>query len=196
MKMIVGLGNIGKEYRDTRHNAGFLFLEALREELKLDFREEPAFRGRVAKAQLEGETVLFLMPSTYMNDSGSAVQSLAAYYKVWPEDILVVYDDMDLPVGEVRWRKKGSSGGQKGMADIIEKMGTQEIPRLKIGIGKGDVHHRGKDYVLGTFRKEERSLIDKVIALHREGVPIFLREGIEAAMNRMNGKQAEAEGNL
>ena len=81
------------------------------------------------------------------------------------------------------------------MADIIEKLGTQEIPRLKIGIGKGDVHHRGKDYVLGIFRKEERALIDKVIALHREGVPIFLREGIEAAMNRMNGKQAESEGN-
>lgn len=188
MKLIVGLGNIGGEYQDTRHNIGFMMLEHLGKEWNLDFKEEKAFKGRVAKTTILGKKVLFLMPSTYMNASGEAVQSLASYYKVEIEDILVIYDDMDLPVGEVRYKKKGSSGGQKGMGDIMLKMGSNTISRLKIGIGKGQGHLRGKDYVLSTFDQEERVLVEEAIKAHTEGVKLFIKEGIEKTMNEMNGK--------
>jgi len=188
MKLIVGLGNIGKEYVETRHNVGFMFLDALAQELDLTFKEEKAFKGRVAIKTLHGEKVWFLKPSTYMNASGEAVQSLSAYYKIPVEDILVIFDDMDLPPGEARFRKKGSSGGQKGMGDIIEKLGSSTISRLKIGIGKGQGDLQGKDYVLSRFRPEERTLVESAIRRQKEGVLLYIKEGIDKAMNEMNRK--------
>ena len=191
MKLIVGLGNIGKEYQETRHNIGFMFLEHLKEDWNLDFKEEKAFKGFVANKIIEGTKTYFLMPTTYMNLSGDAVQALSNYYKIEVEDILVIYDDMDLPVGESRYKKKGSSGGQNGMKDIILKLGTDKISRLKIGIGKGKGHLRGKDYVLSRFDTEEELLVKEEIKKHEEGIRIFIRSGIEKTMNEMNRKKDE-----
>lgn len=191
MKLIVGLGNIGKEYQETRHNIGFMFLEHLKKDWNLDFKEEKAFKGFVASKIIEGKKTYFLMPATYMNLSGDAVQSLCNYYKIEVEDILVIYDDMDLPVGESRYKKKGSSGGQNGMKDIILKLGTDKISRLKIGIGKGKGHLRGKDYVLSRFDNDEELLVKEEIKKHEEGIRLFIRYGIEKTMNEMNRKKDE-----
>jgi PTH1 family peptidyl-tRNA hydrolase len=191
MKLIVGLGNIGKEYQATRHNIGFMFLEYLKEDWNLEFKEEKAFKGYVASQIIDGTKTYFLMPTTYMNLSGEAVQALSSYYKIEVEDILVIYDDMDLPVGESRYKKKGSSGGQNGMGDIIQKLGTDKISRLKIGIGKGKGHLRGKDYVLSKFDNEEATIIREEIKKQEEGIRIFIKSGIEKTMNEMNRKKDE-----
>ena len=191
MKLIVGLGNIGKEYQATRHNIGFMFLEYLKEDWNLDFKEEKSFKGHVASKVIDGTKTYFLMPTTYMNLSGEAVQALSSYYKIEVEDILVIYDDMDLPVGESRYKKKGSSGGQNGIGDIIQKLGTDKISRLKIGIGKGRGHLRGKDYVLSKFDNEEAIIIREEIKKQEEGIRIFIKSGIEKTMNEMNRKKDE-----
>ena len=191
MKLIVGLGNIGKEYEKTRHNIGFMFLEEIGKKWNIDFKEEKRFNGSLGISFVDKEKTLFLKPSTYMNLSGESVLATANYYDINEEDILVIYDDMDLPVGEFRYKQKGSSGGQKGMGDIIDKLGTNKIPRLKIGIGKGRGSLVGKDYVLSTFSKEEMNLIMEEISENIPGVAIFIKEGILEAMNKMNGKKNE-----
>jgi PTH1 family peptidyl-tRNA hydrolase len=168
-----------------------MFMEHLKKDWNLEFKEEKAFKGFVANKIIEGTKTYFLMPATYMNLSGDAVQALSNYYKIEVEDILVIYDDMDLPVGESRYKKKGSSGGQNGMKDIILKLGTDKISRLKIGIGKGKGHLRGKDYVLSRFDTEEELLVKEEIKKHEEGIRIFIRSGIEKTMNEMNRKKDE-----
>lgn len=188
MKLIVGLGNIGKEYENTRHNIGFMLLDELGKEWNIDFKEEKRFKGSLGISFFGKDKVLFLKPSTYMNLSGESVLYIANYYDIGVEDILIVYDDMDLPVGESRYRQKGSSGGQKGMGDIIDKLGTKNIPRLKIGIGKGSEYLKGKDYVLSKFSDEEKNEINKVIKENIEGIELFIKEGIYETMNKMNGK--------
>ena len=191
MKLIVGLGNIGKEYEKTKHNIGFMFLDEIQDKWDIDFKEERRFKGSLGISYQEKEKVIFLKPSTYMNLSGEAVLAVANYYDIEEEDILVIYDDMDLPVGESRFKQKGSSGGQKGMGDIIEKLGTNKIPRLKIGIGKGEGHLKGKDYVLSRFSEEEMKIVRDEIRNNIEGLEIFIKEGIYETMNQMNGKKNE-----
>ncbi|MDD2370942.1 MAG: aminoacyl-tRNA hydrolase [Firmicutes bacterium] len=191
MKLIVGLGNIGKEYQQTRHNIGFMFLDYLKDDWGLEFKEEKAFKGYIASKVIDGVKTYFLMPTTYMNLSGESVQVLSSYYKIEIEDILVIYDDMDLPVGESRYKKKGSSGGQKGMGDIIQKLGTDKISRLKVGIGKGQGYLTGKDYVLSKFDSEESIIIREQIKEQEEGVRLFIKSGIEKTMNEMNRKKNE-----
>ncbi len=191
MKLIVGLGNIGKEYQRTRHNIGFMFLEYLKEDWNLEFKEEKTFKGFVASNVIDGVKTYFLMPTTYMNLSGESVQALASYYKIEIENILIIYDDMDLPVGESRYKKKGSSGGQNGMADIIQKLGTDKINRLKVGIGKGQGYLKGKDYVLSKFDSEESIIIKEQIKVQEEGVRLFIKSDIEKTMNEMNRKKNE-----
>lgn len=189
MKIIVGLGNIGKNYEQTRHNVGFMMLDFLEEKWDLTFKEEKKWKGSVAYGEIEGEKVLFLKPSTYMNSSGEAVVAVKEYYKVEVQDILVVYDDMDLDLGDFRYKKKGSSGGQKGMANIMELLGTKAVPRLKIGIGKRPEYFEGKDYVLSTFKKEELKLIGATLEENVEGLTMFVSSGIEDVMNNFNGKK-------
>lgn len=191
MKLIVGLGNIGKEYEATRHNIGFMLLDYLKDDWNLEFKEEKAFKGYVASKVIDGVKTYFLKPTTYMNLSGDAVQTLASYYKIEVEDILVIYDDMDLPVGESRYKKKGSSGGQNGMGDIILKLGTDKIARLKIGIGKGQGYLKGKDYVLSKFDAEEAVIVKEQIKEQEEGVRFFIKTDIEKTMNEMNSKKKE-----
>ena len=191
MKLIVGLGNIGKEYEKTKHNIGFMFLEELADKWNIDFKEEKRFKGSLGITFIDKEKVFFLKPSTYMNLSGEAVFATASYYDIPEEDILVIYDDMDLPVGESRFKQRGSSGGQKGMGNIIEILGSDRIPRLKIGIGRGKGPLQGKDYVLSTFSEEERKIIEEEIKRNIEGIEIFIKRGIAEAMNQMNGKKDE-----
>lgn len=186
MKLIVGLGNIGREYANTRHNIGFMMLNALSEAWRFSFKEESKFKGALYTAQIGGEKVFFLKPSTYMNLSGEATVKVVNYYSITEENILVVYDDMDLAIGESRFKKKGGSGGQKGMGNIIECLGTKEIPRLKIGIGKRPPECNSKDYVLSAFSKEEQKVVDEVIKKSIDGVLFFIKEGIEKAMNEKN----------
>lgn len=191
MKLIVGLGNIGKEYKKTKHNIGFMFLEELAAKWNIDFKEEKRFKGSLGIIFMDKEKVLFLKPSTYMNLSGEAVLSAAGYYDIPKEDILIIYDDMDLPVGESRFKQRGSPGGQKGMENIIEMFRSDRIPRLKIGIGRGKGSLQGKDYVLSTFSEEERKIIGEEIKRNIEGIEIFIKSGIAETMNRMNGKKDE-----
>lgn len=191
MKLIVGLGNIGKEYKKTKHNIGFMFLEELAAKWNIDFKEEKRFKGSLGMIFMDKEKVLFLKPSTYMNLSGEAVLSAAGYYDIPKEDILIIYDDMDLPVGESRFKQRGSSGGQKGMGNIIEIFRSDRIPRLKIGIGRVKGSLQGKDYVLSTFSEEERKIIGEEIKRNIEGIEIFIKSGIAETMNQMNGKKDE-----
>ena len=155
MKLIVGLGNPGKEYENTRHNIGFKVIDALSHKYNVELNENK-FNGMFYK----GNGMILAKPLTYMNLSGDFVQKLAHYYKIDIEDILVVYDDLDLATGVVRYRQKGSSGGQNGIKDIINKMGTQEIKRLKIGIGKP--RNGAKNWVLGKFSPTQIQELDAV----------------------------------
>lgn len=153
MKLIVGLGNYGKEYENTRHNIGFKAIDLFAGKLGVELNNEK-FKGVFYK----GDGFILAKPLTYMNLSGEFVQPLAAFFKIEPQDILVIYDDMDLPIGELRFRIKGSSGGQNGIKNIINLMGTEDIPRLKIGIGRPQ--HGSVDHVLGKFTAEEAKLFD------------------------------------
>lgn len=156
MKLIVGLGNPGREYEKTRHNSGFMVMDLIAQELRVDININK-FKGLYAKTNVKGESVILLKPQTYMNLSGESVREIMDYFKIDKEDLLVIYDDLDLPVGKIRLRSKGSAGGQNGVKNIIQHLGSQEFNRIRVGIGK-DTRIPVVDYVLGKVKKEE--LID------------------------------------
>lgn len=158
MKLIVGLGNPGSRYSNTRHNAGFLAVDYLAKELKLKFTPQPQLLANVAM----GADFILAKPETFMNNSGGAVTKLLNKFSLAPTDLLVIYDDVDLPVGTFRYRKEGSSAGQKGMQSIIDHLGTKEIPRIRIGVGK-DPDQDTSDYVLGKFAPEEKDSLKTVL---------------------------------
>lgn len=166
MKIIVGLGNPGKQYELTRHNVGFLCVDQLQARYNLTFKFEASFNAMVATSNIGGEKCVFIKPQTYMNLSGEAVGKIVKYYKGSVDDVLVIYDDMDLPLGSLRLREKGSAGGHNGIKSIIAHLGTQEFKRIRVGIsGHADID--AKDYVLGRFSKDEQSKLviikDKVV---------------------------------
>ena len=180
MRMIVGLGNPGKDYIDTRHNAGFMVVDQYASGLGLCFSDEQRWKSKISK---HGDCYL-IKPQTYMNDSGVAVGQVAAYYKIRPTEILVLYDDMDLPLGRLRIRGSGSAGGHNGMRSVINHLGTQDFPRLRIGIGagaKGTVKH-----VLGKFRDEERSELEKSVKNAVLALAVIIEQGLPEAMTRFN----------
>jgi PTH1 family peptidyl-tRNA hydrolase len=191
-KLIVGLGNPGRKYAHNRHNVGFQCLERLAQAHGLSFRSGVLNRvkGRRAKASLAvgkiaEARVVVARPLTYMNLSGQAVRHLVNFYKLAFEDILVIYDDLDLPLGTIRLRPEGGSGGHKGMRSIIEALGSQAFPRLRVGIGRPS----GNDavsYVLSDFSADEQITLESVYEKVLAAVGLFLREGIEAAMNVYN----------
>lgn len=153
MKLIVGLGNPGKEYEKTRHNAGFMAIDEIASKLQVGI-DQKKFKGLYSQVFIKGEKVLLLKPQTFMNNSGESVMAIKEYFNIHNEDILILYDDLDLPVGKIRLRMKGSSGGQKGVKSILHYLGSKEIKRIRIGIGK-DVRIPVVDYVLGKVRKED-----------------------------------------
>ena len=183
MKLIVGLGNIGLKYKQTRHNVGFMFLDKLASEYKITFKLEKNFKGLLCKTKINDEDIIFLKPATYMNLSGESVYLVKEYFKINDEDILIIHDDMDLPTGKVRIRPNGSSGGQKGMNNIIENLKTSEIKRIRIGIDKGE---DSIDHVLGKFNIDERKIIDEVIDLAPSMLVDFLEMTFANFMNKYN----------
>ena len=183
MKLIVGLGNPGKEYENTRHNAGFMFVDAIAKELGLTFALNKQLKCFIADKNINGEKVIFCKPVTYMNLSGESVSLVLKYFKLDVEDMLVIHDDLDLPVGKVRLRGNGSSGGQKGMQNIIDIIKVTNIKRIRIGIAKGT---NTINHVLGAFNKEERIEIDLLLAKAYEMFDYYLNNTFDKFMSRYN----------
>jgi PTH1 family peptidyl-tRNA hydrolase len=158
--LIVGLGNPGKEYEKTRHNAGFMAVDFFANRKMFSFQEK--FNGYIAKLKIGDNDVYFLKPLTYMNLSGQSIIQVVNFYKIDKSEVVIIHDDLDLPVGEVKYKTKGGSGGHNGLKSIIQHLGTQDFKRVKIGVGK-PVEMTVVDYVLGKFSKEDKSMIDNVI---------------------------------
>lgn len=185
MKMIVGLGNPGKEYIGTRHNAGFAVLDLLASALAVKFRGRK-FGGRYGAAEFAGKKLILLKPWRFMNLSGSAVAAAVGFYRLSLSDLLVVSDDMALPAGRIRIRRAGSAGGHNGLADIIEKLGDDEFNRLRVGIGQSG-YVDDVSYVLGRPTGRDGELLAEAIEQAKEAAFCWAAGGIEAAMNEFNG---------
>ena len=190
MILIAGLGNPGKEYENTRHNAGFLVLDTLAQKLGADLSERK-HRALCGKAVIGGQKVILLKPQTYMNSSGESIRAAADYYKVPPEDILVVYDDISLEPGQLRIRAKGSAGGHNGIKSIIAHLGTQEFPRVKVGIGEKPPRMDLADYVLGHFSSGEKKIMEEAAKEAADAICEIVNVGIEQAMNDHNRRKEE-----
>jgi PTH1 family peptidyl-tRNA hydrolase len=184
--LIVGLGNPGREFEHNRHNVGFMVLNHLAKKLGERFGKVES-RALVAKPIYCGERVILAKPQTFMNASGSSVSSLVRFYKVTLENLLVVYDDVDLPVGSLRLRPSGGSAGQKGMQSIIERLGSEEFPRLRIGTGRPPGRQEAADYVLKNFPTQDLELVEEALNRAVEAVLVFIQDGLERAMNTYNG---------
>ena len=185
--LIAGLGNIGAEYTETRHNIGFKVVDALAKAAGVAF--ETGRYGSVAELKYKGRTFILLKPSTYMNLSGESLRELVNYYKIDEEhELLVIYDDISLDVGQLRIRKKGSAGGHNGIKNIIANLGTDVFPRIKIGVGEKPKKYDLADYVLGHFSKEDRELMEEGYDRADHAVGMILNGEIEAAMNQYNRK--------
>jgi PTH1 family peptidyl-tRNA hydrolase len=183
--LIVGLGNPGRRYANNRHNVGFQCLDRLARAHQLTFDRRRG-RARLVLGRIEGRAVVLLKPQTFMNESGRAVATVARFYQVPLQRLLVIFDDLDLPQGSVRLRPQGGSGGHKGMASIIAHLGAQEYPRVRVGIGRPPGRMDPAAYVLQDFDDEERPLMSEVYDWVVRAVACWLTEGIEIAMTRFN----------
>ena len=186
MLIIAGLGNPGKEYENTRHNAGFMVMDALAEKIGADISEKK-HKALCGKGVIGGEKVILMKPQTYMNLSGEAVVEAMKFYRLQAKDILVIYDDMDMPVGKIRLREKGSAGGQNGMKNIIAHLHTQEFNRIRVGIGK-DARVPVVNWVLGKIRKEEQEDFKKAVEQARDAAIFSLTHTFIDTMSRYNKK--------
>lgn len=191
-ELIVGLGNPEPKYDNTRHNIGFAVVDELAEVWQMPLKENKRFQGLFAEGVVGGQKVRLLKPLTYMNRSGQSVRAVSDWYKVQPSSVLVVYDDMDLPVGRLRIRTSGSAGGHNGMKSIIAHLGVKEFPRLRIGIGKSDGEKGTISHVLGKFTPQEAKTIEEVLYVSVKAIELSLKQGIEQSMNRYNGFSLES----
>ena len=187
MHLIVGLGNPGAEYAKTRHNAGFLLVEKLAELWKAGWTKERKFAARVAKAERNGQKVLLAEPQTFMNLSGEAVGGLVQFYQLPLEKILIVVDDADLPLGEIRLRPGGGSGGHHGLESVAQHLGSKAYARLRIGIGRQNEARAITGHVLGKFSADENALLEKVLERAAGQMECWLGAGLQKAMNQFNG---------
>jgi PTH1 family peptidyl-tRNA hydrolase len=192
--LIVGLGNPGKDYEKTRHNIGFRCVDAIAEKHGLSFAKKQA-RALVAEGSVGDMRLLLVKPQTFMNLSGQAVRGLADFYKIPTDHILVISDDMDIPLGTLRIRLKGSAGGQKGLKSIMDHLGTPEVYRLRVGIGRPPGRMDPADYVLQDFGKDEQILLVETLDRVVKAVGTWLQHGITAMMNRHNGTAEESARN-
>lgn len=188
MFLIVGLGNPGVEYAATRHNIGFDMITYLSDKYNIPVNSREG-KALVGKGILAGEKVMLAQPQTYMNLSGESVRALMDYYKIDIEDLLVIYDDISLDVGQIRMRGKGSAGGHNGIKSIIQHTGTQEFARIKIGVGQKPEGGDLVKHVLGRFSREEDGMFRDVFALAEEGLLAWLQEDMKSAMNKVNGRR-------
>ena len=184
--LIIGLGNPGKEYAANRHNVGFMLLSRLAERLGETFSRVES-RALLTKAVYQGRRLILAKPQTYMNASGNSVRSLLRFYKVPVQNLLVAFDDVDLPFETIRIRAEGGSGGQKGMQSIIDQLGNETFPRLRIGIGRPPGRMEAADYVLQDFSKAERELLAITLDRAADAVLSFVTDGLDKAMNLYNG---------
>jgi len=190
VKVIAGLGNPGREYEQTPHNVGFDVVEALRGRFAAEWSTSRRFQARIARTVQAGKTVLLVQPLTYMNLSGSSVAPILRYHGGTADDLIVVADDADLPLGRLRVRPSGGSGGHRGLASIIERVGTEVFARVRLGVGR-DGDGGLVEYVLGKFNGESREQALKTVDVAAEAVCCLLSEGVAEAMNRYNGWRAD-----
>ncbi len=184
VKLIVGLGNPGARYAHSRHNAGFVIVDRFARAHHLEFSRR-RFNALIAEGQVEGKRVMLAKPQTFMNSSGDAVGNLFAFYKIASPDLLVIYDDLDLPLGKLRLRADGSSGGHHGMESIIARIGTSDFPRLRAGIGRPNPD-ADIDHVLGSFGPEEHGVVEETWTRAVDAIDEWLAKDIAMAMNRYN----------
>jgi PTH1 family peptidyl-tRNA hydrolase len=183
--LIVGLGNPGREYLRSRHNVGFLCVDGLTKRWGFAFGRQRA-RAEVADGNFRGQRVILAEPQTYMNNSGESVRGLTRMYGIEPNNLLVVYDDMDLPFGRIRLRDQGSSGGHRGIQSIIDSLGTNQFPRLRIGVGRPPAGAEPIDHVLKSFSLSEMTELAVILNRVAGGIELFLTDGLVAAMNVLN----------
>jgi len=186
MHLIIGLGNPGTKYKGTRHNVGFEMVDKLCFDHKITLKNNNRFRAHVGEGRIGDAPVLLIQPMTYMNLSGEAVRKILHFYKLSPSNIIVVYDDVNLPVGEIRVRERGSAAGQKGMIDIIANLGTDEFTRVRIGVGDKPPGWTLSDYVLSRFLREEWDNMIKGITKAGDAVEQIIKEGVVLTMNTYN----------
>jgi PTH1 family peptidyl-tRNA hydrolase len=186
MKLIVGLGNPGRKYEQTRHNVGFQVVAELGRRHGVG-APRTKFQAEVLDAMVGGEKVLLLSPLTYMNRSGSSVQPARDFYQLPNEDLLIICDDINLPLAKLRFRAKGSSGGQKGLEDVLRRLGTEQVARLRVGIGEPPGSWDAADYVLARFNEKERSEVEMAVLRAADAVEDWVADGIEKCMNQYNG---------
>ena len=188
MYLIVGLGNPGKEYENTRHNIGFEAVDYLANKYNIDINRTK-FKGVYGEGVICGKKVIILKPTTYMNLSGESIREVVNFYKLDSEEIILVYDDISLPVGKMRIRLKGSAGGHNGIKSTISNLGSDVFPRIKVGVGQPE--HNLVSHVLGKFSKEENDILSKTIPAACEAVEEIIKNDIKEAMNKFNGFSAE-----
>lgn len=184
VRMVVGLGNPGDRYLDTRHNMGFMVIDSLADVLRMDVKKSK-FGGRFGSGEFAGKKLILLKPWQFMNLSGQVVATAAGFYKLAVGDLLVVSDDLDLEPGRIRLRAKGSAGGHNGLADISQKLGTNEYARCRVGIGRSD-RQEAISYVLERPTKDQKPLLDSAVERTRDAVFCWIERGIETAMNEFN----------
>jgi len=188
LKVIVGLGNPGSKYTETRHNAGFWFIEKVAREYSATFRAEKKFHGEVAKVSIEGNDIWLLKPDTFMNRSGLSVKSLLSFYQITFDQLLVAHDEIDLPPGTIKLKTGGGHGGHNGLRDIINQMATKDFHRLRIGVGRPDSKEQVVDYVLHNASRDERALIDENIDSAVRVMPELASGALEQAMHKLHSK--------
>lgn len=185
MRLITGLGNIGEKYCITRHNAGFMVLDRWAVKEGLSFKTDSKLKAAILKFKFNGEDIIFAKPTTFMNLSGEAVRAIMDYYKISVKDILIIYDDIALDLGRIRYRANGSDGGHNGIKSIIKHVGGKDFARLKIGIGP-QPNIPSENYVLQNFPKEQHEELKKVLDTAIESVKFYLENGLEKTQNRFN----------
>ena len=191
MKLVVGLGNPGPEYRETRHNVGFLVVDELTTRWRVADAWREKFGALQIKTALGDEPVIVAKPLTFMNLSGEAVQALAGFYKIDPPDVFVVTDDVALPLGRLRARREGGAGGHNGLKSVIQHLGTQAFPRMRVGVGRGDDRRDLSDHVLGRFEAGEREIVSAAVLRAADATETYLRDGIDRAMSAFNAAEKQ-----
>ena len=184
--LIAGLGNPGKDYRHTRHNIGFMVIDHLSNELKIPVKKVKQ-KSLIGIGKLDNKEILLVKPQTFMNNSGESIAPLMRYYKVPHQNLMVIHDDLDLPFGIIRIRPTGGTSGQKGMKSIIEKIGSQEFPRIRMGIGRPPGHMDPVDFVLENFSKDQLSILENILEDATNAIKTFIIDGLNKAMNTYNG---------
>lgn len=194
MKIVVGLGNPGREYDGTRHNVGFEVLALIAQRFDVG-RPKAKFKAEVAEVSIKNQKTILLSPLTYMNLSGQSVRAALDFYKLPLSDVLVICDDINLEVAKLRFRPSGSAGGQNGLKNIIQQLGSQDFGRLRVGVGKTPPNWNASDFVLGKFGADERSEMDLGISRAANAVEAWIEHGIEAAMNQFNANPTQQKKN-